>query len=129
MLQNSILYTALPAKNPKRLQKFFEENLGIKPVGKDSQHVFYETAGAKFFIYYSPSAGTNQATAACFEVNDIESVVSELCSRGVKFERFDNMPGVTRKGDIHISEDGLKDAWFKDTEGNIIAVTQFHNGP
>jgi len=42
-------------------------------------------------------------------------------ARGVKFEKYD-MPNVNENG-ISISA-GAKAAWFKDTEGNIMAVIQ-----
>jgi hypothetical protein len=42
-------------------------------------------------------------------------------ARGVKFEKYD-MPDVDEKG---ISTGGgAKAAWFRDTEGNIVAVIQ-----
>ena len=41
---------------------------------------------------------------------------------GVKFEEYD-MPGMTMKNSI-ATGGGAKTAWFKDTEGNILAVSQ-----
>ena len=48
--------------------------------------------------------------------------MTELKRRGVKFEEYD-MPGVTMKNSI-VTGGGAKAAWFKDTEGNIMAVAQ-----
>jgi hypothetical protein len=31
------------------------------------------------------------------------------------------MPGMTRKGDVHVAE-RMKAAWFKDPDGNILAL-------
>lgn len=42
--------------------------------------------------------------------------------RGVKFEEYD-LPGMTMKNSI-ATGGGAKTAWFKDTEGNILAVSQ-----
>ena len=63
-----------------------------------------------------------QASQAFWQVNDVEAEVAELKARGVKFEEY-NMPGVTMKNGIMIGG-GAKTAWFKDTEGNILAVSQ-----
>jgi hypothetical protein len=51
---------------------------------------------------------------------DLEKVVSALKSKGVSFEHYD-IPGISRKGDIHGSDEG-KIAWFKDPDGNILSV-------
>jgi hypothetical protein len=47
--------------------------------------------------------------------------VAELMARGVKFEKYD-MPDVDEKGIS--AAGGAKAAWFKDTEGNIMALIQ-----
>lgn len=51
---------------------------------------------------------------------DVEAEVETLKGKGVAFERYD-LPGTTRKGDVHVS-DGIKNAWFKDPEGNILGI-------
>jgi hypothetical protein len=33
------------------------------------------------------------------------------------------MPGMTRKGDVHIAGK-RKNAWFKDPDGNILAIVE-----
>jgi hypothetical protein len=45
-----------------------------------------------------------------------------LQQRGVVFEEYD-MPGITWKDGI-ATGGGAKTAWFKDTEGNILAIAQ-----
>jgi hypothetical protein len=52
----------------------------------------------------------------------VEREVAELKRRGVQFEHYDDMPG-ERSGDI-VTAGGAKAAWFKDSEGNIMAVIQ-----
>jgi hypothetical protein len=42
------------------------------------------------------------------------------CWKGVAFEHYD-FPGVTREGDVHVMGP-MKSAWFKDPDGNIIAL-------
>ena len=59
--------------------------------------------------------------AAVWEVDDVEGIVRELKSRGVKFEHYDNMPGLTRDGDIHRAGD-FRVALWKDPSGNILSV-------
>ena len=68
------------------------------------------------------NAGTSKASQAFWRVEDVEAEVAELKARGVKFEEYD-MPGVKMKNSIAIGG-GAKTAWFKDTEGNILAISQ-----
>jgi hypothetical protein len=53
-------------------------------------------------------------------VADVDAEVKLLKGRGVQFEHYD-FPGMTRNGDIHDTGRG-KAAWFKDPEGNILAI-------
>ena len=48
--------------------------------------------------------------------------VAELKARGVKFEEYD-VPGM-KTVDSVLTAGGAKTAWFKDSEGNIMAVVQ-----
>jgi hypothetical protein len=74
------------------------------------------------FLYPTTNAGTSRASQAYWRVADVEAEVAELKSRGVKFEEYD-MPGATMKNSI-VTAGGAKTAWFKDTEGNILAISQ-----
>jgi len=55
-------------------------------------------------------------------VSDIEREVADLKARGVEFERYD-MDGETSPDGI-VTAGGARAAWFKDTEGNILAIIQ-----
>lgn len=81
----------------------------------------YKTGDSQVLIYRSQYAGTNKATAATWPVgDDVEREVQSLKSKGVSFEHYD-MPGTTVKGDVHVMGD-MKSAWFKDPDGNILAM-------
>ncbi len=73
-------------------------------------------------MYPSPGAGTSRASTAFWAVDDVEAEVAALRARGVVFEEYD-MPGLKTKNGI-ASAGGAKTAWFKDTEGNILAISQ-----
>jgi hypothetical protein len=73
-------------------------------------------------MYPTSNAGTSKASQAFWRLDDVEAEVAELKSRGVKFEEY-NFPGVTMKNSI-VTGGGAKTAWFKDTEGNILAISQ-----
>ena len=122
MLQNAPLYAYIPAKDVARARTFYEDKLGFKPGEEIAGGVVYEFAkGTSCFLYPTPNAGTSQASQAFWQVEDVEREVAELKSRGVVFEKYD-MPGVDANGIM--TGGGAKAAWFKDSEGNIMAVIQ-----
>lgn len=122
MLQNAAMYSYIPAKDLGRARKFYEETLGFKPREVTADGVIYEFAkGTACFLYPTPNAGTSKASQAFWEVQDIEEEVAQLVARGVKLEKY-NVPGMNAKGIS--TAGGARAAWFKDTEGNILAVIQ-----
>lgn len=122
MLQKSPMYAYIPATDLARARQFYEQKLGFTPKAETAGGVVYDCAGGTgCFLYPTPNAGTSQASQAFWEVQDIEREVSELKGRGVAFEHYD-MPGQGENGIV--TQGGAKAAWFKDTEGNIMAVIQ-----
>ena len=73
------------------------------------------------FVYPSQFAGTNKATAAAWQVDNVDATVNDLKAKGVTFEHYDNIPGGSREGDVHVMGD-LRAAWFKDPDGNILNI-------
>jgi predicted enzyme related to lactoylglutathione lyase len=123
MLQDHPLYAYLPALDVPRARRFYEQALGFRPKEEVAGGVAYEFAGGTAcFLYPTPNAGTSRASQAFWQVDDIEREVADLKSRGVRFERYD-MPGASADGDI-VTAGGARAAWFKDTEGNILALIQ-----
>jgi len=104
-----------------RARKFYEETLGLKPVDEQGSEVLTLKSGdTTFNVYRSEFAGTNKATALNFDVNDIDAEVRELKDKGVMFEHYE-LEGLTPKGDVYVGE-GMKTAWFKDPDGNILSL-------
>jgi predicted enzyme related to lactoylglutathione lyase len=122
MLQKAPMYSYIPAREVARARKFYEEKLGFKPKEVTAGGVVYEFGqGTACFLYPTPNAGTSKASQAFWQVENIEQEVAELVARGVKFEKYD-LPDMDEKGIV--TAGGAKAAWFKDTEGNIMAVIQ-----
>ncbi len=123
MLQKSQMYAYIPAKDVARARKFYEQTLGLKPKEEYAGGVVYEFGkGTACFLYPTPNAGTSRASQAFWQVEDVEREVTELKNRGVVFEEYD-IPGVKMHNSI-ATAGGAKTAWFKDSEGNILAVNQ-----
>jgi catechol 2,3-dioxygenase-like lactoylglutathione lyase family enzyme len=117
------MYAYIPVKDVARARAFYEKKLGFEPKREIEGGVAYEFADhTACFLYPTPNAGTSTASQAFWQVDDVEREVAELKAKGVVFEEYD-MPGLKTKNGIAIAGDG-KAAWFKDTEGNIMAIIQ-----
>jgi catechol 2,3-dioxygenase-like lactoylglutathione lyase family enzyme len=123
MLQQSPMYAYIPATDVARARRFYEDKLGFKPAQEIAGGVAYECAeGTACFLYPTSNAGTSKASQAFWQVSDIEREVAELEARGVAFEDYD-MPGMKMVNHV-FTGGGAKAAWFKDSEGNIMAIIQ-----
>lgn len=122
MLSNAPICAYIPVSDVPRARKFYEETVGLEPQEEYAGGVIYVCGGATVFMYPTSNAGTSKASQAFWRVDDVEAEVAELKARGVRFEEYD-VPGVTMTNSI-ATGGGAKTAWFKDTEGNILAISQ-----
>jgi predicted enzyme related to lactoylglutathione lyase len=123
MLKNVPIVPYIPATDVARARKFYEQKVGLTPKEEYAGGVIYECGkGSWFFLYSSGGAGSSKASQAFWAVDDVEAEVAELKARGVVFEEYD-MPGIKTVNGI-ATAGGAKTAWFKDSEGNILAISQ-----
>ena len=112
----------VPASDFERAKQWYADKLGLKPFDETPAGADYQGSdGSGFSVYPSQFAGTNQATAMAWLVPDINAEIEELKSRGVTFEEYD-IPGVKTVGGVAELTPDEKAAWFKDSEGNILAI-------
>jgi predicted enzyme related to lactoylglutathione lyase len=123
MLKSAPIVPYIPVADVGRARKFYEGVLGLEPKEEYAGGVFYECGkGSLVFMYPSAGAGTSKASTAYWAVADVAAEVAELKARGVVFEEYD-MPGMKMVNST-VTAGGAKTAWFKDSEGNILAVSQ-----
>ena len=121
MLGKTDATPSIAVKDLDRARAFYRDTLGLEAVDQQGEEVVTMKSGqTKVNVYRSEFAGTNQATALTFAVDDIASEVRELKGKGIMFEHYD-MDGLTRDGDVYQAE-GMKTAWFKDPDGNILSL-------
>ena len=124
MLQNHPMYAYIPARDLARARAFYEQKVGLKPKQETAGGVVYESAGGTAcFLYVTPNAGTSKASQAFWQVDDVDREIEELKSRGVVFEDYPDFPG-ERSASGALTAGGAKAAWFKDSEGNTMAIIQ-----
>ena len=122
MLNETEAIATIAVKNLARASAFYADRLGFEEVSREGDEVItYGSGRGILFVYRSPLAGTNEATAATWSVDDrFDLVIAKLHAAGIRFEHYD-LPGLARHGDVH-QGGGMKVAWFKDPDGNVLSV-------
>jgi predicted enzyme related to lactoylglutathione lyase len=123
MLQDYPMYAYIPARDLARARQFYETKLGFRPKEERNGGVVYAFGqGTACFLYPTPNAGTSKASQAFWSVEDVDGLMRALKARGVEFETYDS-PG-EKSPEGAITAGGAKAAWFKDSEGNIMALIE-----
>jgi catechol 2,3-dioxygenase-like lactoylglutathione lyase family enzyme len=129
-LNDAPLIASLPAHDIERAKRWYQEKLGLSPtmdLGAAGQ--LYKTGGTPWIIYQTPSAGTGKHTLGGWIVPDVEASMRELRASGVTFEDYAmGDEGPTTENGIARDPEGGAVAWFTDSEGNILALTQLPPG-
>jgi catechol 2,3-dioxygenase-like lactoylglutathione lyase family enzyme len=103
----------------RRAQRFYGDTLGLGVEDNGMGLTLRLPGGATVFVYPKPDHQPATFTILNFEVDDIDSAVTDLAGRGVTFERYPSIPA----DDKGISRGNGPDiAWFKDPAGNILSV-------
>ncbi len=118
MLKNKNSSAIVAVKDLERARTFYSDVLGLNLADTGMDGVLgYRTGATWLTVYRSDFAGTNRANAVVWDVGvEVDDIVAYLKAKGVAFERYD---GMEHDGDIHVAG-GLRLAWFKDPDGNIL---------
>jgi len=112
----------LAAADLGRAIAWYRDVLGLEPDEPDGEAVVYRVEGTVFGIYPSENAGTNKATSVRLVIDDFDAARAELLSKGVVFLDYDVGPDFRTVDGVLTSPDGERTSWFKDSEGNILAM-------
>jgi hypothetical protein len=120
-------YAKLPARDVERARAYYADKLSLTPFGEHDSHLFYEIEGSHFMVYPSSGAASGTHDQIGFLVEEVESMVATLRSNGVVFEEYVPPPGASATDGV-IDFGGVKAAWFKDSEGNLLSIVEFAGG-
>jgi len=130
MLQDSDVSARIPAQDLGRAKRFYADKLGLTPSEERPGGLRYRCGSGWFSLFQSSGTASGNHTQMAWEVDDIEATARELRRRGVVFEEYD-VPGfktvngiATIRGHYPSKGAGEKGAWFKDSEGNLLAIGQ-----
>jgi catechol 2,3-dioxygenase-like lactoylglutathione lyase family enzyme len=123
MLQGRRLLPTIPAADLGRARAWYADKLGLTADQQEPEALLYRSGADRLFLLFSsPDAGTAQHQLGAWLVEDLAAEVAELRGRGVVFEDYDQ-PGLRTVDGIAATPVG-KAAWFKDSEGNVLTMTQ-----
>jgi catechol 2,3-dioxygenase-like lactoylglutathione lyase family enzyme len=123
MIKDRRVYASLPAADFDRAKAWYRDKLGLTPAMEMGGGASYRVGeNTEFFLYPTQYAGTAKNTAMGFQTTSFDADVKELRAKGVVFEDYD-MPGLKTVEGIAEFE-GVRAAWFKDSEGNVLALNE-----
>ncbi len=124
MLERHRFWATIPASDIDRAKAFYRDTLGLNPLVETAAWLTFRAGDGYFQLYPTRFAGTAEHTIGGWVVEDIASAVAELRGRGVVFEEYDG-PGLRTVDGIADLEGVERAAWFRDSEGNILSISQF----
>lgn len=123
MLSQSRAVAILPGKDLNKSKEFYTNTLGLKLEGEFPGVVMFSAGeGSRVVVYEKPDGTKAEHTVLGFDVEDLAMEMAALRDKGVAFEEYDLPNLKTVEG---VADFGpVKSAWFKDPDGNIIALNQ-----
>lgn len=129
-LTGARLVANVPAHDIGRAMQWYEEKLGLRSqmdLGVSGQ--LYVSGGVFWLMYQTPSAGTGKHTIVAWVVPDIDAAMRDMRALGVVFEDYAmGDEGPTTENGVARGPDGGAVAWFKDSEDNVLSITELPPG-
>lgn len=125
MITDAPIAPTIPVTDLQKAKDFYQGKLGFMIIKEKPAGITFKAGNNSTFHLYKRSPSKADHTLAAFLVKDVEATVNELTQKGIVFEQYD-FPGLktNEKGIAILEEEGEKGAWFKDPDGNILAVGQ-----
>ena len=106
-----------------RARAFYAEKLGLTPTSEGRIGIRYQLAdGTRFRLFKSSGTSAAAFTQMAFMVDDIAPLVTQLKSRGVRFQEYSEGPLKTTNSIAQIGPN--RGAWFTDPDGSILGLMQ-----
>ena len=125
MVHDNRVSAVLVSTDLERARRFYEDKVGLKlaPATIKNHLVFECGNGTTLLIYGRPSPNKADHTQVRFWSADIDNDVAELVQNGVEFDEYDTE--TFRTVNHVVTSAGIgRSAWFKDPDGNTIALFQ-----
>ncbi|MFM2225773.1 MAG: hypothetical protein RJA07_1975 [Bacteroidota bacterium] len=122
MLSDEKLKAFIPTINPEKAKKFYMDILGLTLLSEDNYALEFNANGTLLRITTVERLNPQPFTVLGWNVDNIVFLIQSLVSKGVVFERYDFFE--QDELGIWTSPNGAKVVWFKDTDGNLLSLTE-----
>jgi catechol 2,3-dioxygenase-like lactoylglutathione lyase family enzyme len=121
MLPTQRLKAFVSTSQPEKALEFYTKKLGLELLSEDSYGIEFDSGGAHIRITFVDTLSPQPFTVLGWDTNDIVSTVKSLNEKGVSFERYT----IIEQDELGIwtAPGGIRVAWFKDPDGNILSVS------
>ena len=123
------LSVMLAASDLGRAKTWYRDRLGFEPVEEFGDMVMdYVSADSSFNVYRTEFAGTAKNTVGIWRTPDLLADVGQLRERGLTFDEYPADEGERYVDGVLYFEDEPANAFFTDSEANILALVQARGG-
>lgn len=123
MVRSKRIFGSFSVDDIEAARRFYQETLGIKTelITEQGPLFLHGPDGSITLVYPKTDHTPATFTVLNLSVEDIDSTVEELTSKGLEFQRY---PGIEAdERGVHQSQ-GHSIAWFTDPAGNELSVVQ-----
>lgn len=110
------------ARDRDRAAAFYRDTLELTFLREDAFNAVLKLGEATVRIGCVPDYVPHEHTILGFKVSDVPAAVTALRHRGVEFQRYAHIPQ-DEMGVCTLPGGSVRVAWFKDTEGNVLSLT------
>jgi extradiol dioxygenase family protein len=124
MLGTSKVHPILLSKDLDETREFYHDRLGLSILSESDHKIEFRCGGGTKLAVSKSTTGTSDSqTQIGWEVDDLQTEIDDIRSRGVPIEDYD-IPGLK-------TDDGIADvgfawmAWIIDPGKNALAIVQY----
>ena len=122
MLGSTPVIGFLATTDSARARAFYQEVLGLRVVEEHAFALVLDAAGTMLRVQKVDALTPQPFTALGWKVDDLAATITALAGRGVAFVRY---PFFEQDAlGVWTAPDGVKVAWFKDPDGNLLSLSQ-----
>jgi catechol 2,3-dioxygenase-like lactoylglutathione lyase family enzyme len=124
MLESARAIAFVPATDLGRARDFYEGVLGLEVLDVSSFACVFRVGGATLRVAVVGELSPQPFTVFGWAVEAISETMAGLAARGVEFLRYEGMD--QDLAGVWATPGGDQIAWFRDPDGNVLSLTQFH---
>jgi catechol 2,3-dioxygenase-like lactoylglutathione lyase family enzyme len=122
VLEFSQLVSFVASADLARARRFYESVLGLQVERATPAQCVLRAGGTIVRVLQVDEVEPSPHPVLGWNITNIEDAVRTLATHGVTFERYDGLE--QDAAGVWQAPDGSRSAWFRDPDGNVLALTQ-----